>query len=160
MNLLGRIFNAAGVLGLFLEEDQYKWLALVESGKNSEANDMLWNEGCDKVLLSYAKFNIPYDMWVVGNKIADHYVAFPFTVDTSSEMLSKDSGLIYDPIKVSYWAKNRVGGIQTMWAMSAYPVLINSNVIERANKLYPIQFECDVNIIRHICVMENIQPCT
>jgi hypothetical protein len=50
--LLGRIFNSAGVLGLFSEEDQFEYLKLVESGQKTEANDMLWKEGCDKIVLS------------------------------------------------------------------------------------------------------------
>jgi hypothetical protein len=151
--LLGRIFNSAGVLGLFSEEDQFEYLKLVESGQKTEANDMLWKEGCDKIVLSYDKFNIPYDMWVVGSRSYDNYYIYPFTVDPSSEMLSKNSDIIYDPIKVSYWAINKVGGVQTMWVMSAYPVLVNYDIIERANKLFPVQFECDSKMIGHICSM-------
>ena len=153
--MFGRIFPNAGVLGLFNSEDQYEWIRLKKAGKNDKANQMLWADGCDKITLSYDKLNITYDKWIVSQKLHDTYVVYPFTVDPTSDML-KSKDIIYDPIKISYWSKDLSDGIQTMWVMSAYPVLINTDVVEQVHYIFTDSYVCDSKMLGHICSRQPV----
>jgi hypothetical protein len=154
--MTGRVFHNAGVFGLFHEEDQLKWINFLNSGEISKANDMLWLDDYDKITLSYENLSICYDMWVVGKASNTYYVLYPFATDPNDMMLSNTSGLVFDPIKVSYWCRNKTGGIQTMWVMSGYPIIVSKDIVEAANRLLPNEYDCDAKIVTGICMYSGV----